>query len=80
MNFDLSCLGKNEKKLLYIQNMRPVLNRDAFFSDETEGYRNPAEPDKFEDVTSAPGGVGVMTVLEVIRNSIECYKRQYGGV
>ena len=51
MNFDLSCLGKNEKKLLYIQNMRPVLNRDAFFSDETEGYRNPAEPDKFEDVT-----------------------------
>ncbi|MBQ3545325.1 MAG: alpha amylase N-terminal ig-like domain-containing protein [Lachnospiraceae bacterium] len=51
MNFDLSCLGKNEKKLLYIQNMRPVLNRDAFFSDETEGYRTPAEPDKFEDVT-----------------------------
>ena len=26
------------------------------------------------------GGVGVMTVLEVIRNSIECYKRKYGGV
>ena len=51
MNFDLSCLNKNEKKLLYIQNMRPVLNRDALFSDETEGYRNPAEPDKFADVT-----------------------------
>ena len=31
--------------------------------------------DKFEDVTSVPGGVGVMTVLEVIRNSLECYWR-----
>ena len=51
MNFDLSCLSKNEKKLLYIQHMRPVLNRDALFSDETEGYRNPAEPGRFEDIT-----------------------------
>ena len=30
---------------------------------------------KFEAVTSVPGGVGVMTVLEVIKNSIECYRR-----
>ena len=29
----------------------------------------------FKDVTSVPGGVGVMTVLEVIKNSIECYER-----
>ena len=31
--------------------------------------------EEFKDVTSVPGGVGVMTVLEVIKNSIECYKR-----
>lgn len=31
--------------------------------------------DEFKAVTSVPGGVGVITVLEVIRNSIECYKR-----
>ena len=31
--------------------------------------------DSFKDVTSVPGGVGVMTVLEVIKNSIECYER-----
>lgn len=31
--------------------------------------------DEFKAVTSVPGGVGVMTVLEVIKNSIECYER-----
>ena len=31
--------------------------------------------DSFKDVTSVPGGVGVMTVLEVIKNSIEGYER-----
>ena len=31
--------------------------------------------EKFKAVTSVPGGVGVMTVLEVIKNSIECYER-----
>jgi methylenetetrahydrofolate dehydrogenase (NADP+)/methenyltetrahydrofolate cyclohydrolase len=31
--------------------------------------------EEFKDVTSVPGGVGVMTVLEVIKNSIECYER-----
>ena len=31
--------------------------------------------EEFKDVTSVPGGVGVMTVLEVIRNSLECYWR-----
>ena len=29
----------------------------------------------FKKITSVPGGVGVMTVLEVIKNSIECYER-----
>lgn len=36
--------------------------------------------DEFKAVTSVPGGVGVMTVLEVIRNSIECYKRHMDGI
>ena len=31
--------------------------------------------EEFKDVTSVPGGVGVITVLEVIRNSLECYWR-----
>ena len=31
--------------------------------------------EEFEAVTSVPGGVGIMTVLEVIKNSIECYRR-----
>ena len=32
--------------------------------------------DEFKAATSVPGGVGLITVLEVIRNSIECYKKQ----
>ena len=32
--------------------------------------------DMFKKVTSVPGGVGVMTVLEVIRNIVELYKRK----
>ena len=34
--------------------------------------------DEFKAVTSVPGGVGIITVLEVIRNSIECYRRSVG--
>ena len=34
--------------------------------------------DEFKAVTSVPGGVGLITVLEVIRNSIECYRRHMG--
>lgn len=30
---------------------------------------------EFKAATSVPGGVGLITVLEVIRNSIECYRR-----
>jgi alpha-glucosidase len=36
----------NEKKVLYIQNVTPILNRNALFSDETENFRSPAEPEK----------------------------------
>lgn len=32
------------RKMQYILNMRPVLNKDAFFSDGTRYYRNPTEP------------------------------------
>ncbi|MBQ1310382.1 MAG: glycoside hydrolase family 13 protein [Blautia sp.] len=32
------------KKMQYILNMRPMLNRGALFSDGTENYRSPAEP------------------------------------
>ena len=39
------------KKMQYILNMRPVLNKDAFFSDGTEYYRSPAEPKPGENVT-----------------------------
>ena len=36
--------------------------------------------DEFKAVTSVPGGVGLITVLEVIRNSIECHKRNTEGI
>ena len=32
--------------------------------------------DMFDDVTPVPGGVGIMTVLNVIKNSIKCYEIQ----
>ncbi len=36
------------KKMQYILNMRPVLNKNALFSDGTEYYRTPMEPDAGE--------------------------------
>ena len=39
------------KKMQYILNMRSVLNKNAFFSDGTEYYRNPAEPREGDEVT-----------------------------
>ena len=32
------------RRLHYMLNMRPVLNKEALFSDGTEGFRSPAEP------------------------------------
>ena len=32
------------RKMQYILNMRPVLNKNALFSDGTRYYRNPEEP------------------------------------
>ncbi len=41
----------SEKKLFYMSNVRPVLNRRALFCDETENFRIPEEPGCNEDVT-----------------------------
>lgn len=50
MNINVNSMTDNEKKIIYIQSMHPMLNRNAMFSDETEGFRCPVEPDKFSDV------------------------------
>jgi len=44
-------IADKEKKLLYMFNVRPVLNLRALFSDATEVYRNPSEPGIDENVT-----------------------------
>ena len=46
-NFFLS----NQKQASYINNMRPVLNKRALFSDMTERYVSPAEPAPYSLVT-----------------------------
>lgn len=48
---DIGMLSKEQKKLFYMSNVRPVLNRRALFSDETENYRMPVEPERNEEVT-----------------------------
>ncbi|CCZ03503.1 glycoside hydrolase family 13 protein [Bovifimicola ammoniilytica] len=50
MNIDLNHMNKNEKKILYMQNMRPMLNKEALFCDENSEYRLPPEPDKNSEV------------------------------
>ena len=50
MNINLNQMDIIDKKIFYIQNMRPILNRDALFSDETEEFRSPAEPELFGKV------------------------------
>lgn len=39
------------QKQLYMLQMRPALNRNALFSDETENYRTPEQPSKNSSVT-----------------------------
>lgn len=48
---DISLLRPDDQKLFYMMNVNPTLNRRALFSDETENYRIPVEPDVNEDVT-----------------------------
>ncbi|MDY4693562.1 MAG: glycoside hydrolase family 13 protein [Blautia sp.] len=40
-----------KKKMQYILNMRPVLNKEALFSDGTQDYRSPLEPKTGDQVT-----------------------------
>lgn len=40
-----------KKKMQYILNMRPVLNKEALFSDGTQEYRSPLEPKAGDQVT-----------------------------
>ncbi|SEV82316.1 glycoside hydrolase family 13 protein [[Clostridium] fimetarium] len=44
-------ISDREKKLLYMSNVRPILNLRALFSDATAVYRNPTEPGVDEKVT-----------------------------
>ncbi len=48
MNWDSVAIVK---KMHYVLNMRPVLNKNALFSDGTEYYRTPMEPEAGEDMT-----------------------------
>ena len=50
MIINTSHMSEHEKKIFYIQNMKPVLHRDALFSDETGNFRIPAEPEKYSTV------------------------------
>lgn len=52
MDFDdLNFLRKIEQNQLYIASMRPVLNRHALFSDSTDEYVIPCEPNPYEEIT-----------------------------
>lgn len=44
LNINFDTLSKTAKTQIYIDNMAPILNRRALFSDGTELYRNPPQP------------------------------------
>lgn len=48
---DLNQLRRPEYSQQYIVSMRPVFNRKGLFSDTTENYVTPAQPDPFDVVT-----------------------------
>ncbi len=48
---DFEQVRRNLNNQLYIASMRPVFNRKALFSDTTEDYVTPAEPNPFDKVT-----------------------------
>ncbi|MBQ5918905.1 MAG: glycoside hydrolase family 13 protein [Lachnospiraceae bacterium] len=49
--FSISGLSRTEKKLIYIHSMKPILNKALLYSDCTEWYVSPAEPEPHSDVT-----------------------------
>ena len=51
MEMDINRLMKAEYDRQYIAEMRPVFNRRALFSDTTEDYVTPAEPNPYAQVT-----------------------------
>lgn len=71
------------KKMQYILNMRPVLNKDALFSDGTEYYRSPAEPKAGEVViirfrTQRNNVDAVYLVSEGKKQKMKIYKTMKG--
>ncbi|HBN57298.1 MAG TPA: alpha-glycosidase [Lachnospiraceae bacterium] len=48
---DMNMIEQARRTQQYSLNMRPVLNKDALFSDETANYRAPFEPEKGDRVT-----------------------------
>lgn len=48
---DLNFFKKADQNQIYMASMRPVLNRRALFSDTTEDYVTPAEPNPYEEIT-----------------------------
>ncbi|MCM1253036.1 MAG: glycoside hydrolase family 13 protein [Clostridium sp.] len=48
---DINQFWKAERSYQYISSMRPILNRKALFSDTTENYISPAEPNAYSEVT-----------------------------
>jgi len=51
MSLDLEKIKQLENNRQYISTMRPVFNKRALFSDTTENYISPAEPEAFDKVT-----------------------------
>lgn len=48
---DFGEVAQAQRRRNYMMNMRPVLNKAALFSDESENYRTPFEPDLWDRVT-----------------------------
>ena len=46
----LNNLSETSKKILYIQNMRALLRKESFFSDGTDQYLSPSEPNAGDEV------------------------------
>ena len=59
------------KNMQYVLNMRPVLNKDALFSDGSEYYRCPSEP--------MPGDT-VKIRFRTQRNNVDAVYLVYGDV
>lgn len=72
-----------EKSLQYMLNMRPVFNKAALYSDETQYYISPAEPEPGEKVTirfrTASNNVDEVSLIHKGRRyPMEVYKTKNG--